>query len=290
MYIRLANIKDSADILRWRNDPTTRKMSINSAKISKNNHDSWYKKSLKSKNCMIFLGEDGKEKVGMCRFDYSLRSNSSTISINLNPLLRGKGLSSQLLKLCIEQYVDLKNVDLIAKVKIENVASLKIFKNAGFITESVSKNEVVLVLPFLPLKFEVVTTSHTDKLYTLLKNRKHSISHKKLPSLKEHKKFIKNKPYLHWYIICNKNPIGTFYIQKDNSIGINIDSKFSFPHYFSQVFKFISKNFKPAKSQASLVPSHFYLNTSPKNKEIIKIYEMFGMEEIQVSHKLPDMI
>lgn len=290
MHIRLANNQDSVDILRWRNDLTTRKMSLDGSKISKSNHDSWYKKSLKSKNCIIYIGENDKKKVGMCRFDYSLSSNSSTISINLNPSLRGKGFANELLKSCIEQYIHLKNVDLIAKVKIENKASLKIFKNASFFTESVNKNEVVLVLPFLPLKFEEVTISHADKLYALLKNRKHSISHQKLPSLKEHKEFIKNNPYLDWFIVIHKKPIGAFYIQKDNSIGINIDSKCSFPHYLSQVFQYISKNFEPAKSQASLVPDHFYLNTSSKNKEIIKIYKMLGMEEIQVSHKLPNII
>ena len=290
MHIRLANNRDSADILRWRNNITTRKMSIDGSKISKSNHDSWYKKSLKSKNHIIYLGEDEKKKVGMCRFDYSLKSNSSVISINLNPSFRGKGLSRKLLQSCIEKYIDKKNVDLIAKVKIENVVSIKIFKKAGFFIESVNKNEVVLVLPFLPLKYEEVTISHADKLYSLLKNREYSISHQKLPSLKKHKEFIKNNPYLHWYIITYKKPIGTFYIQKDNSIGINIDSKFNFPRYFSQVFQYISKNFEPAKSQASLVPDHFYLNTSPKNKEIIKIYKMFDMEEIQVSHKLPNII
>ena len=63
MYIRLASTKDSDDILRWRNDPITRKMSIDSSKISQTTHNNWYKKSLKSKNCSIYIAEDGKRKL-----------------------------------------------------------------------------------------------------------------------------------------------------------------------------------------------------------------------------------
>lgn len=290
MYIRSASTKDSDDILRWRNDPITRKMSIDSSKISQTTHNNWYKKSLKSKNCSIYIAEDGKKKVGMCRFDYNDKSKTSTISINVNPSFRGKGLSNELLKSSIKKYIKLKNVDLIAKVRIENLVSLKIFKNAGFFTESVNKNEIIFALPFLPLKFEAVTISHADELYALLKNRKHSISHQKLPSLREHKEFVKNNPYLHWFLIIHKKPIGAFYIQKDNSIGINIDIKSGSPHYISQVFQYIYKKFEPVKSEASLVPNYFFLNTSPKNKEIIQIYKMLGMEEIQVSYKFPNVI
>ena len=49
--------------------------------------------------------------------------------------------------------------------------------------------------------------SHIDLLFTLLKQRKTSnnISHSKIPSYEEHKKFIFSNPYRYWFIIKDKN-------------------------------------------------------------------------------------
>ena len=75
-------------------------------------------------------------------------------------------------------------------------------------------------------KFEKVeiTKKHIDILFKLLSNRKFNISHKEMPSFSEHEKFVSSNPYRYWYLISNKKKyIGSFYIQYDNSIGINLD-------------------------------------------------------------------
>ena len=72
------------------------------------------------------------------------------------------------------------------------------------------------------IKVENNKINHIRLLYILLSKRKYNISHKKLPSYREHKKFVINSPYRVWYLIKNVNRfIGSTYISKENNIGIN---------------------------------------------------------------------
>jgi len=60
-------------------------------------------------------------------------------------------------------------------------------------------------------------------LYELLKERdeKTNISHKRMPTFKNHVKFIISKPYDKWYIIIEKEvKVGSIYLSKQNEIGI----------------------------------------------------------------------
>ena len=58
--------------------------------------------------------------------------NSSEVSINLNPIMRGRNISFALLSGAIETYKKNNLVELHAKIKKENVVSLKIFQKCKF--------------------------------------------------------------------------------------------------------------------------------------------------------------
>ena len=69
------------------------------------------------------------------------------------------------------------------------------------------------------LKLRKIDDSDSGFLYKLLKKRdlKANLSHKKMPSYKQHIKFIKSKPYQKWYIIeKNRKKLGTIYFSKQN--------------------------------------------------------------------------
>ena len=73
--------------------------------------------------------------------------------------------------------------------------------------------------------FERVTS--TDEqikiLYDLLNARSYVISHRSLPSFETHRDFVKNHPYQDWFLISDEsNYLGSFYLKKDNSIGLNL--------------------------------------------------------------------
>ena len=76
-------------------------------------------------------------------------------------------------------------------------------------------------------KIELNEISNDDVsfLYELLQNRDpiYNISHKKMPSFDEHKKFVLSEPYLNWYAISlDTKKIGAAYLSFDDEIGISL--------------------------------------------------------------------
>ena len=135
------------------------------------------------------------------------------------------------------------------------------------------------------LSFKEVTEKDADILFKLLKRRKHSISHNRLPTEDEHLLFVKKKPYRYWAVVLeDKCPIGTFYIQSDNSIGLNLSRPTIF--VVSKIFQHIKMNFKPLKEIKSKVPSYFYVNISYVNKKLSKILRELNALPIQTSYKI----
>ena len=139
----------------------------------------------------------------------------------------------------------------------------------------------------MDLVFEKVTPNQDqiEKLYVILSKKKYSISHNKLPSLKEHTEFVYKNPYVQWYIVYkNKKLFGSFYIHSDNSIGIN----FYEPNQndIKDLFKFIKDNHKPLKAIKSTRNGKFFLNIATGNQNLIKILEQLNKKEFQRSFKL----
>lgn len=128
----------------------------------------------------------------------------------------------------------------------------------------------------------IATSDQTRKLYELLERREHKISHTKLPSYEEHCDFVKNNPYLHWYIVSDgPEHLGSFYIKKDNSIGLNICCPSR--SVLTACLDFIKSSFTPQSSIASVVPNYFYVNVAYSNKKAIDTLEDLGLSPIQIS-------
>ena len=133
MKIRKAKLLDSNDIFAWRNDPHTRAMFFSTKNIDEEEHTKWYDQNLLNPLVTIYIGELKDVKVGVCRFDYEPARNSAEVSINLNPLMRGKNLSFDFLKKAINQFQQTFDYSLVAKIKKSNKSSLKLFNKCGFI-------------------------------------------------------------------------------------------------------------------------------------------------------------
>jgi len=131
----------------------------------------------------------------------------------------------------------------------------------------------------------VYSKAQIELLYSLLKKRTHSISHKRLPTFEEHKNFVEGNPYRCWYIVKDSTEtLGSFYIKRDNSIGLNLIK----PEVFivEKILSYIRKNFEPNPEEPSIIPSYYYINVATKNKKLIKILEALGEKKMQVSFKL----
>lgn len=132
LLIRPANLTDSAELLAWRNDATTRAMSFDSKIVTECEHQKWLARTLENSQKHLLIGEYAGEKVGMCRFDIESDRLTAEISINVNPALRGRGLASPLLQNSIAYFVAKHAIRITARTKITNGASQIIFEKAGF--------------------------------------------------------------------------------------------------------------------------------------------------------------
>lgn len=117
-------------------------------------------------------------------------------------------------------------------------------------------------------------------LFDLLKNRNSNanISHKKMPSYDEHKKFVKSKPYSKWYIIkYEKEKVGSIYLSKQNEIGLFLKPDIQGKNIGSKALEIFMKK-HPKK--------RFLANINPKNKKSIKFFQKHGFKLIQFTFEL----
>lgn len=128
--------------------------------------------------------------------------------------------------------------------------------------------------------------SQIEQLYELLKQRQYRISHKALPSFDEHEAFVSAHPYRAWFIVRKNDTLrGSFYLHKDNSIGLNLTEQDS--KIVGAIFDFITENFKPEPAVASFVAASFFVNLSCENTELQNILSEQGLIPLQISYRLP---
>ena len=148
MLIRNADIQDIMDIYKWRNDPLSLSMSVNSSIISIGEHQKWFESILIDPNRKIYIGIVEGKKVGVTKFEVDGNDNNEAkVSINLNPTMRGKKFSFDLLSRSVDIYLKQKKVKLNAIVKNKNLASIKIFKKCGF--QKKSEDHIFQYLTYL---------------------------------------------------------------------------------------------------------------------------------------------
>lgn len=124
------------DILTWRNDALSRKMSGSVDLIKVSDHLDWFKKALENSHILMLMAfdEQMEAKIGMIRFNFVSSFESAEISININPEYRGKGYG----KACLinasvyisNAYSACRYID--ARVRVENSPSIKAFLSAGY--------------------------------------------------------------------------------------------------------------------------------------------------------------
>lgn len=107
-------------------------MSRNTAAISKDDHFRWYSAALQSADKYILIGSVDQQNVGMVRFDRVV-SATWEVSIVLASESRGKGISRPLLVKAIEYFLAANyQGKLLANIKTNNEASMRLFESAGF--------------------------------------------------------------------------------------------------------------------------------------------------------------
>lgn len=155
LRVRIARKSDIKDIFKWRNHETTIKMSHSTELVDWQRHCKWFESTLVNQNkCVLICTTlDGGTKVAVVRFEVS--DDIATISLNLSPSMRGRGLAKDCIRDSTAYLNSVHNeVSLVkAEIKSMNVASRKAFEGAGF--TFCSELNDILYYEFLLLKPDI---------------------------------------------------------------------------------------------------------------------------------------
>ncbi len=146
IYLRFAEKEDCRDLFEWRNDETTRKYAFSDEPIRYENHKEWFERSLEKRSrVMLIAFNEDLEKTGQIRFDK--HENYAEIDIAVAPDFRGRGIGTSILQKGAKTYMSNFDAEfLLAKIKYENTASIRIFEKCGFVKTAEKKDHVEMIL------------------------------------------------------------------------------------------------------------------------------------------------
>lgn len=137
--MRKVNRSDCMDLFNWRNDPDTRKNSVLSTDaVPLEDHKKWFASKIKDPSSRLYIGISGKDKVGLMRFD--VEGDHVVVTTNINPAYRGMGIGTRIMGLTTGKTYEEFRKPIIAKIKNDNIASIKMCANNGYIITKRTKD------------------------------------------------------------------------------------------------------------------------------------------------------
>lgn len=121
--LRKVTMEDAENLLKWKNEEDTRKNSIvTDAVILMEDHLKWLEKTLADKNVDFYIIENDGLPLGDVRLER--KDKEAEISIRMDKASRGLGLATQIIALF--------RGPLMAKIRIHNLASMRVFIANGY--------------------------------------------------------------------------------------------------------------------------------------------------------------
>lgn len=135
---RFASEEDCELVFNWINDPIVRQNSYNSENIAFEDHKNWFFKKIKNPDTIYMIFSFENIPAGQVRIE---KNYENLIGILVDQNFRGKSLSSEMLKISVEQFkMKYPEEKITAHIKYDNLPSLKSFLKAGF--EIVEEKEI----------------------------------------------------------------------------------------------------------------------------------------------------
>ncbi len=131
--LRLATQEDMCQIFEWRNHENTRRYFFNPAVIAWKDHVIWFNQILQDANRHLLIASYHDFPIGVMRLD--CEKDQAEVDVYVSPGQAGQGYGTLMLKtLTGWTKQNLPSIQkLMAKVFMDNKASLKAFEKAGFI-------------------------------------------------------------------------------------------------------------------------------------------------------------
>lgn len=137
--VRPATMDDAERLLRWRNDPDTRRSSRDRAEVGPEQHREWLAASLEREDRLLFVATDEVGDVGTVRWD-RVDDGGWEVSITVAPERRGQGLAGPLLaageRTLAGTHAGAVARVLNAAVHEGNAASRRLFVAAGYLLDA----------------------------------------------------------------------------------------------------------------------------------------------------------
>ncbi len=135
LLVRKANLADESLLLEWANDPTTRANAFSGLQITPQAHQQWFRSRVHNDDCHLYIVENETGKaLGQVRFERL--DKTWVVDYSLATVFRGCGmgrllLDTAFLRFCTDECAPF----VIGEVKIDNLASRRVFESLGFSAE-----------------------------------------------------------------------------------------------------------------------------------------------------------
>tara|TARA_B100000029_G_scaffold492747_1_gene554421 strand:- start:8597 stop:9049 length:453 start_codon:yes stop_codon:yes gene_type:complete len=133
MKIRKAKFQDVKIYWSWFNDTEVKKNSFHYKRVSYKEHCEWFDKKINDKNNYLYIALIKNVPCSQIRIE--LKENQYILSYSVDKAFRMKGLGKKTLLLVLKRLSNLKNfkkLPIIAKVKKQNIPSIKVFEFLNF--------------------------------------------------------------------------------------------------------------------------------------------------------------
>lgn len=115
-----------------------------------------------------------------------------------------------------------------------------------------------------------------------------NISHREMPSMREHIAYVDRHPYRVWYIIeVRFERIGMVCLTKNNEIGVHIIPKYRRAGWGLAAVKRIIGLHSPLPGVPGAIPGFFVANINPTNTGSILLFQKLGSTHIQNTYLVP---
>ena len=136
LYLREAGPEDMMLLFDWANDPTVRMQAFHTEQIPFEDHRNWFIKILADRDTLQYILCDStlKENQAIGQIRLAIEDKKALISYSVDKNRRGQGLGARMV-LMAEEQLKQKRTDVsecIAQVKMDNVASARVFEKCGY--------------------------------------------------------------------------------------------------------------------------------------------------------------
>jgi RimJ/RimL family protein N-acetyltransferase len=116
-------------------------------------------------------------------------------------------------------------------------------------------------------------------LYELLKERtpQVNISHREMPTFKQHKRFVDSHPYDFWYLIeVSGHPVGAIYLTRESAIGVFLFAAHRGKGYAPEAIRLLLRKHPRAR---------YLANINPANTPSLRLFRRLGFTPLQHTYE-----